>query len=517
MKIKEKAALIILDGWGIAPSWGGNAITSARTPFFDRLWRSYPHSILSASGESVGLPKGVAGNSETGHINIGAGRIVIEDLPYINSMIKSGEFFNNEKILGAMSHVKKNNSNLHLMGLVGNGFVHSDINHLFYLLQIAKKNDLKNVYLDLFLDGRDSDPNSALGIIGEIERKIKRIGVGKISSVCGRFFAMDRDHNWGRTSRAFNALTRGEAEVFSSASEAISNAYSKGISDEFIEPALIGVNEAPIPVFDNDALIFFNFRPDRAKQISSVFSDQKIPDMPDRKILTNLYFLTFAIHDPRPIGIAAFPERHVEQPLAEIISKNNLKQLHIAETEKYAHVSYFLNGGREKPFPGETQIVIPSPKVRTYNLKPEMSAPLISAKILSVIDNNFDFIVVNYANADMVGHCGNFYSAVQAIEAVDSELKKLVENLFHYNYTICITADHGNAEEMVNKTTKHPHTEHTINPVPFILVSKKMELLRSKLYSQGILGNVAPTILEIMGISCPSVMTEKSLFYKSKV
>ncbi len=505
-----------MDGWGIGPAWGGNAIMAAKTRNMDIWWRTYTHTSLLASSEAVGLPTNTAGNSETGHLNIGAGRIVPQDLVFINNFIKDGSFFKNPNILAAFEHAKKNNSALHLMGLVGTGHVHSDIDHLYQLLKMAKDNQVQKVYLDLFTDGRDSDPESGLGVVENIAQKIKEIGVGQITTICGRYFAMDRDKNWGRTSRAYNAMVMGEARESASTRDAISRSYLRSTTDEFIEPHLIADKPGEkILISDNDSVIFFNYRPDRARQISLAFTDQKIPAMADRKILKNCYFVTFVNRDPSPLGIMAFEADEIKNTLAETISKAGITQFHIAETEKYAHVTYFIDGGREKPFPGEYRMVIPSPKVATYDLSPAMSAQLLADSIIKNVDKNFGLIICNFANADMVGHAGNFYATTQAIEYVDLILEKLVNTLLIHNYSIAITSDHGNAEESINPKTNQPNTEHTTNPVPFVIISKEMEIARKKMISTGGLCNIAPTILEIMGIPKPAEMTSTSLFERS--
>ncbi|OIN89046.1 2,3-bisphosphoglycerate-independent phosphoglycerate mutase [Candidatus Berkelbacteria bacterium CG_4_9_14_0_2_um_filter_42_30] len=512
MREKARVALIVLDGWGLGPPWGGNAITAAKTSNMDYFWRNYCRTTLVACGEAVGLPSGTSGNSETGHLNIGAGRIVPQDLPYINTLIKDGQFFKNPRILAAFEQVKKNNSRLHLMGLVGFGRVHSDMSHLFALLKMARDNDLQQVYLDLFTDGRDSDPSSALSVLELITNRIQEIGIGRITTICGRYFAMDRDRNWGRTSRAYNALTKGEAEVSPSIRDVISRAYLRNITDEYIKPHLIvGAGQEKVLVGDNDAVIFFNFRPDRARQITRAFTTVRMPELPDRKILSNLYFLTFVNREPNPLGTPAFEPHIIKNTLAEVVSHAGLRQFHIAETEKYAHVTYFINGGCEEPFPGELQYMVPSPKVPTYDFTPAMSAAKITAKIVSVVWENFDLIIGNYANADMVGHVGNFYAAVQAIEFVDLCLGKITNALLKNNYVVFITADHGNAEEMLNPRTNQPQTEHTSNPVPLVIVSKDISVARLKLKPGGALSNIAPTILEIMGLEKPPEMTAISL------
>lgn len=516
MNEKARVALIILDGWGIGPPWGGNAIVVAKTPNMDLWWRSYARTTLTACGRAVGLPAPASGNSETGHLNIGAGRIVPQDLPFINQLIESAEFFKNQKILAAFEHVKKNNSHLHLLGLASFSQIHSDLGHLFALLKIAKDYGLSEVYLDLFTDGRDSDPSSALSVLENISNKIRQIGIGKINSLCGRYYAMDRDHNWGRTSRAYNALTKGEADISPSYRDAISKSYLREITDEYIKPHLIlEKGEEKVLVSDNDAVIFFNFRPDRARQISAAFSHQPITELRDRKIINNLYFVTFVVREPSPVGVKAFQPQPIPNCLSEVISRNKIKQFHVAETEKYAHVTYFFDGGREQPFPAEDQFLVPSLKVVSYDLSPEMSAGKITDKIISVLPEDYGLIVVNYANADMVGHSGNFYATVQAIEFIDLCLGRAVNALLKYNYTIIIAGDHGNADEMINPKTSQPNTEHTNNPVPFLIVSKSIILAKTKLKINGSLPNIAPTILDIMGIEKPKEMIAEDLLVKN--
>jgi 2,3-bisphosphoglycerate-independent phosphoglycerate mutase len=478
----------------------------------DIWWRTYSHTTLSACSEAVGLPPHTSGNSETGHLNIGAGRIVPQDLVFVNQEIANGNFAKNPKILEAFEHVKKNKSKLHVMGLVGDGHVHSSISHMYELLRMAKAAGIDQAYLDLFADGRDSEPNSAQMIFDQINQQLKKIGIGVVNFISGRYFAMDRDRNWGRTSRVYNALTKGEAEPSLSARDLISRSYLRNINDEFIEPHFICKEKAEkVLINDNDAVILFNFRPDRARQLSYAFTGANIPDIRDRKIIKNLYYLTFVIREPNPVGISAFNTPPIVQTLAEVISNNGLSQFHIAETEKYAHVTYFIDGGREKNFPKEYRIMIPSPKVSTYDLVPSMSGEKITSTVISNTRKHFDLIIVNFANADMVGHSGNFYSAVQAIEAVDEFVGKIVNRLLMENYTIFITSDHGNAEEMINPKTNTNQTEHTENPVPFVIISKEIEIAKLRLKSGGSLSNIAPTILEVMGLQKPAEMTAVSL------
>jgi len=529
--------LIILDGWGIAPEGPGNAVKLANTPNFNSFWAGYPHTQLLASGESVGLPKNEVGNSETGHLNLGAGRIIYQDLPRINLAIADGSFFKNETFLKAVDHVRKNKSCLHLMGLVGSGGVHSNIEHLYALLRLAKEEKIEDVYLHLFTDGRDSPPKSALIFFEQIETRLKNLKIGKIASISGRYYAMDRDNRWERTEKVYNALTLGIGQKAKNFKEAISNSYLKGVFDEFIEPTLI-VNDQNQPIKlieDNDAVIFFNFRIDRPRQLTKAFvledfesyQPQKtsfdpyaekyghkqfeeifqIKTFVRKKIIKNLFFVTMTQYEEKlPVSVA-FPQIKVDLPLARVLSEKGLRQFHIAETEKYPHVTTFFDGLFSSPFPGEEWVRIPSPKVATYDKKPEMSALKVTSLFLKKFETGYySFVLINFANPDMVGHTGNLSATIKACEFVDYCLGKIVKKVISHKGTVIITADHGNAEELINLKTGEVDTEHSSNPVPFILINENL-IGKAKNISSGILADVAPTILHLFGINIPAIMT----------
>lgn len=513
----EKVLLIILDGWGLAPAWGGNAVEMAITPNLDNYWRKYPHTILKAAEEAVGLPRHEPGNSEVGHLNLGSGQIVRQNLPGITSIINDGSFFKNEILLEAIKHAEDNNSNLHLMGLVSDGGVHSHINHLFSLLDLLKKQKFSRVWLHMFTDGRDTDPMKALSYLEMLQDKVKELKVGKIESVTGRYFAMDRDNRWDRIELAYDALTLGTGQHQESAEKAITASYRQGKYDEFILPTVISLpTQKFVPIADNDSVVFFNFRSDRSRQLTKVFVQKDFRGFPRKKFLNNLFFATFAFHEEYeeklPVKVV-FRPGGVLYPVAKIISENSLRQFHLAETEKYAHVTFFFNGGVETPFAGEERKLVPSPKVATYDLKPEMSARGVTDYFLGKL-TNFDFIIINFANPDMVGHTGNLKAAVRACEVVDECLGRVVKKALQEKFIILVSADHGNAEQMINPNTGEPHTEHTINPVPFIVISdnpKFQNPLRQTNEHGFKLSDVAPTILKIMGFQQPKEMTGKSL------
>lgn len=537
----KPVVLIILDGWGLAPEGPGNAIALAKTPNFDRFWAAYPHTQLEASGEAVGLPRGEMGNSETGHLNIGAGRIVYQDLPRINMSIAEGTFFKIPTLLMAAEHVKKNNTNLHLMGLVSDAGVHSSLIHLFALLHFAKDQGLKNVYLHLFTDGRDSPPNSSLIYIKKIQEKIQEFGVGQIATLIGRFYAMDRDNRWERTQKAYELLTEGKGQKFNSVPEAIEASYKAGKTDEFIEPVILTKEDGQPAglINDNDAIIFFNFRIDRPRQLTKAFvlpnfeslkieratfdpyaeryglhqyqAPKGTTTFKRNKILKNLFFLTLTEYEKGLPVETAFLPISVKMTLGRVLSENGLRQLHIAETEKFPHVTYFFNGGREKKFPGEDQILIASPKVATYDQKPEMSAYEVTNKLMEKIKERiYDFIIVNYANPDMVGHTGVLKAGIKACEVVDECFGKVVKTIFNSGGACVIIADHGNVEEMINLTTGEVDTEHSTNPVPFITVSQALNT-QGRVLRRGILGDVSPTLLRILGVEKPTLMTGRDL------
>jgi len=516
-RIKKPVGLIVLDGWGIAPEWGGNAISQAKTKTFNTILLNYPNTTLLASGAAVGLPINAPGNSEAGHLNIGAGRVVHQDISIIDSNIESGAFFKNTVLLSAILHAKKNNSNLHLIGLLSDTGTHSHVRHLYALLRLCKENNFSRVYIHLFSDGRDSSPMNGIELANNVFLEIKKIGVGRIASISGRFFAMDRDNRWGRVSRTYNMLTKGQGNVFPSVMNAFSTAYAQGQSDEFIEPRIISnPTEPQVNIGNNDAIISFNFRSDRTKELISAFLSPNIPAFKDRTILKNIFFVSMAIYEDLSLAKKAFAPEKVETPLARIIAEANLRQFHIAETEKYPHITYFINGGREAPFQGEDRFLIPSPRgVKTYDFAPKMSAELVVAKTLHLLgQNSYDSFMLNFANADMVGHSGNFQATVHAIECVDSLLSPILNKIISLGGTALIVGDHGNAEQMVNPRTGEPDTEHTTNPVPFAIVSENPLIKRLKLQSDGILASVAPTMLEIMHTKKPEIMQNQSLIIR---
>lgn len=516
--------LVILDGWGVAPPSPGNAISRAKLPNFQKYIATYPALTLSASGNSVGLMWGEIGNSEVGHTNLGAGFIFYQTCPRINKTISDGSFFKNEAFLKAIDHVKKNKSRLHLIGMISSGGVHSHIDHLYALLQLAKKEKVKEVYIHAILDGRDTIYNTGKGFMEELLGKIKEIGVNaKIASISGRFYAMDRDNHWERTEKAFKAMALGASdEKFSDPVKAIEISYEKNkIFDEEFVPAVIIDHDKPVAkILDKDGIIFFNFRADRARQLTEAFV---LPgfDKFDRQInYKDLFFCAMYLYDKDlPLDAVAFYPLEIKNPLAKVISDAKLKQLHIAETEKYAHVTYFLNGGQEEPYPHEDRIVIPSPRVASFAEKPEMSALKVTDEILKAVsENKYDFIVVNFANADIVGHTADLKATIKAVETIDKCLGKIVTLALSKNGVVLITADHGNAEELQNIKTGEIDKEHSTNPVPFIIIGNDWEGKNvghpdlvgndlSLVQPSGILADVAPTVLKIMGLKQPVDMT----------
>jgi 2,3-bisphosphoglycerate-independent phosphoglycerate mutase len=517
--------LVILDGWGITQPFTGNAISQASTPNFNDFIARYPAMVLSASGEAVGLPWGEHGNSEVGHLNLGLGRIVYQELPLINRAITDNSFFANQAFLKAIEHAKNNNSCLHLLGLVSNCGVHSSVDHLQALLALAKEKGLTKVCIHAILDGRDTTFNSGINFIKELERFINEYKVGRIATVSGRFYAMDRDNRWDRIEKAYNAIVLGEGKQAQSAIRAIDESYSKKIYDEEFFPTVIVDNDKPVATIkENDSVIFFNFRADRAREITKSLVLPGFNKFSSWRYLKDLYFVCMTEYEKDlPVEVAFYPEIR-KNSLGEVISEAGLRQLRIAETEKYAHVTYFFNGGRETRSPGEDHILIPSPRVSNYADQPEMSAYIITEKLVSAImdDDKYDFILVNYANSDMIGHTGNIQAAIKAVETVDKCLQKLYQAVISKNGIMLITADHGNAEVMFNMQTGMIHKEHTSNPVPFVVVGNQFEGKTigfqespgndlSLLRPQGILSDVAPTILTIMNIKKPKEMTGRSL------
>ena len=498
----KKAILVILDGWGIGKHNKADAIYNTPTPYLDSLNAKYPHSELQASGENVGLPDGQMGNSEVGHLNIGAGRVVYQDLVKINRTIADKSILKNKEIISAFSYARDNNKPLHLMGLVSTGGVHSSLNHVFALCDIAKEYGLKEVYIHCFMDGRDTDPKSGAGFVKELEGHCAK-SAGKIASVIGRYYAMDRDHRWDRLKEAYNLLVNGEGKPATDMVKAIEESYAEGVTDEFIKPIVNSAFDGTIK--PDDCVIFFNYRNDRAKELTEVLTQKEEDGM---KPVPGLQYYCMTPYDSSFKGVhILFDKEDVTNTLAEYLSKNGKKQLHIAETEKYAHVTFFLNGGREAAFEGEDRILVASPKVATYDLKPEMSAYEVKDKLVAAIDTEkYDFIVVNFANGDMVGHTG-VYSAIQkAVETIDNCVHDVIEAAKAHGYDAIIIADHGNADNAVNADGT-PNTAHSLNPVPFIFVSDDAKAT----VENGRLADVAPSILHIMGLPQPSEMTGHDL------
>ena len=508
---KKTVMLMILDGFGINEKTDGNAVKLAKTPNLDKLMKKYSTTEIYTSGLKVGLPEGQMGNSEVGHTNIGAGRIVYQELTKITKSIEDGDFFTIPEFTEAIENCKKYNSKLHILGLVSDGGVHSHIRHLYGLLEMAKRRDFEDVYVHCFLDGRDTPPASADGYIAELEEKMKEKQVGKIASISGRFYAMDRDKRWERVKKCYDAIVRGEGIKEPSALIAIENSYQKEVFDEFVEPTLICNGETPIATIkEHDSVIFFNFRPDRAREITRAIVDKEFDGFETEKMDT--YFVCFTNYDATMPNVKiAFKKERLENTFGEVISKKGLTQLRIAETEKYAHVTFFFNGGEEKQYPGEDRILVPSPKVATYDMQPEMSAYEVTENVLNAINSEkYNAIILNYANPDMVGHTGSLPAAIKAVETIDECVGKVAEAILEHNGTLIITADHGNCEQMIDYTTGEPHTAHTTNPVPLILVTND-ETLKVK---SGKLADLAPTMLEILGIEQPKEMTGESILQK---
>ncbi len=506
---KKPVALIILDGFALRDETKGNAVTQANKPNFDRYWNQYPHASLVASGEAVGLPEGQMGNSEVGHLNIGAGRVVYQSLTRVNVAIREGEFEQNETFLQAMTHAKEKNSNLHVFGLLSDGGVHSHIQHLYALLKLAAAEGVKNVYVHGFLDGRDVGPQTAKQYIEELNEQMAKIGVGEIATISGRYYSMDRDKRWERVEKAYRAMVYGEGPTYQSALECVNDSYENGIFDEFVLPSVILKQDgSPVATIeDNDAVIFYNFRPDRAIQISNTFTNEDFRSF-DRgeKHPKNLNFVCLTHFSETVQGYVAFKPTNLDNTLGEVLAQNGLKQLRIAETEKYPHVTFFMSGGREAEFPGEERILIDSPKVATYDLQPEMSAYEVKDALLKEIEaDKHDAIILNFANPDMVGHSGMLEPTVKAIEVVDECLGQIVDAIIAKGGTAIITADHGNADEVITLEGT-PMTAHTTNPVPVIVTQDGVELRQD-----GILGDLAPTVLDLLKVSKPSEMTGISL------
>ncbi len=525
-KKNRPVVLIILDGWGVAAPSQGNALLLAKTPVFNKLLVSYPVVTLQAAGEAVGLSWGEMGNSEVGHLNLGAGKIVYQNLPRINRAITSGDFFKNSVLLAAINHVKKNNSNLHLIGLASNGGVHGSAEHFYAVLEMAKRKGLSSVYLHVILDGRDTPYNSGFNFITEFQERIKAIGLGEIATLTGRFYAMDRDGHWERTEKAYLAITEGlSSNYVDDPMAAIQESYQKKIFDEEFLPTVVVKSLKssdvlkPTPkakVSDDEAVIFLNFRADRARQLTKSFVLPGFENFKRSRLLQNLFFVTMTEYEAGlPVKIA-FPPEKIDYPLARVLSEASLNQLHLAETEKYAHVTFFFNGGREEPFSNEERILIPSPRVSSYDKTPAMSASLIIQKIIEAVNaDKYDFILANFANPDMVGHTGNLEASIKAVEILDGFLGEIVMAVLKVGGVALITSDHGNVEELVNLRTGEIDKEHSTNMVPFIIIGKDYELKKPLLSipdlsiftAAGVLADVAPTILKIMGLPIPKEMT----------
>ena len=510
---KQPTVLMILDGYGLNPRQDGNAVAEANTPVMDSLMKEYPFVKGNASGMAVGLPDGQMGNSEVGHLNMGAGRIVYQELTRITKEIMDGTFFENERLLKAIENCKANQSDLHLFGLLSDGGVHSHITHLYGLLELAKRNQIKQVYVHAFLDGRDTPPSSGKDFCIALENEMEKIGIGQVASVSGRYYAMDRDNNYQRVKFAYDALTKGEGLTANSGTEAIQNSYDKGETDEFVMPPVVVKEGTPVATIkDKDSVIFFNFRPDRAREITRAFCDEEFAGFEREKRL-DLCFVCFSDYD-KTIGnkLVAFTKVAITNTFGEFLAANKKTQARIAETEKYAHVTFFFNGGVEVPNEGEDRILVNSPKVATYDLKPEMSAYEVCDKLVEAITaDKYDVIIINFANPDMVGHTGVELAAIKAIEVIDECVGKTVEAIKKVNGALFICADHGNAEQLVDYVTGEPFTAHTTNEVPFILVNYDEAYT---LKEGGCLADIIPTMIEIMGMEKPKEMTGTSLLIK---
>jgi len=540
MSFSHPTILIIMDGWGLSSNTRGNAVALAKTPNIDKFWASFPHTQLIACGEAVGLPKGEKGNSEAGHLNLGAGRVVYQDLVRINMSIADGSFFKNTAFLEAAKVAKNNNSALHIMGMIGAAGAHSSTQHLLALLRLAKEKKLTRVYLHLFTDGRDSPPTSAPTFLEQVETKMAELKIGKIASIMGRFWAMDRDNRWERTQKAYQTIAKGKGLTAKTPDEAIQQAYKRNETDEFIQPTVIvNHNQPTATINDKDAVIFFNFRIDRPRQLTKAFVLKNFEDYKPKKasfdpyaerygqkiyaplkgiktfkrekILKDLYFVTMTEYEKGLPTKIAFPRRQIPLPLAQVLSQNSQRQFHISETEKERFVTYYFDGFREKPFSDEEWYEISSPPVKTYDQKPEMSTFEVTQEVIKRISqNHWGFILINFANPDMVGHTGVLEAGIKACEATDQCVGKIVNYTLSMGGTALITADHGNVEEMINLSTGQIDTEHSTNPVPFIIAGKKY-LGQPRVLQQGILADVTPTVLKLMNINQPTIMTGRAL------
>ena len=505
---------MVLDGYGLNDRTEGNAIAMANTPVMDKLMKECPFQKGYASGLAVGLPDGQMGNSEVGHMNIGAGRIIYQDLTRITKDIEDGTFFKNEELLEAMENCKKNDSDLHLFGLLSDGGVHSHLSHVYGLLEMAKQQGVSKVYVHAFLDGRDTPPASAKGFVETLENKMAEIGVGKVASLSGRYYAMDRDNNWDRVEKAYDSLVTGDGIKAESATQALQESYDNGKTDEFVEPTVICKDGQPLSLVKaNDSVIFFNFRPDRAREITRAMCDPEFTGFERRNGVFPLTYVCFTEYDETiPGKIIAFHKEEITNTFGEFLAANGLTQLRLAETEKYAHVTFFFNGGVEVPNKGEDRILVKSPAVATYDLQPEMSAPEVGEKLVEAIKSDkYDVIIINFANPDMVGHTGVQEAAIKAVETVDTCVGNAVAALKEVDGQMFICADHGNCEQLIDYETGEPYTAHTTNPVPFILVNYDPAYT---LREGGCLADIAPTLIEMMGMEQPAEMTGKSLLIK---
>ena len=510
---KKPTVLMILDGYGLNEKTAGNAVAEGKTPVMDRLMAECPFVKGNASGMAVGLPDGQMGNSEVGHLNMGAGRIVYQDLTKITKAIQDGDFFENKALLAACENAKNNDSALHMYGLVSDGGVHSHNTHIYGLLELAKRQGLKKVYVHCFLDGRDTPPASGKEYVEELVAKMEEIGVGEVATVMGRYYAMDRDNRWERVEKAYRAMVYGEGETAAGGPEGIQASYDKGTTDEFVLPTVVMKDGAPVATIkDNDSIIFFNFRPDRAREITRTFCDDSFNGF-DRGGRVKTTYVCFTEYDVTiPNKQVAFVKEEITNTFGEFLARKGLKQARIAETEKYAHVTFFFNGGVEEPNEGEDRIRVNSPKVATYDLKPEMSAYEVCGKLTGAIrSGEYDVVIINFANPDMVGHTGVEAAAIKAIEAVDECVGKAVDAVKEVGGQMFICADHGNAEQLIDEETGEPFTAHTTNPVPFILVNADPAY---RLREGGCLADIAPTLIELMGLEQPAEMTGKSLIMK---
>ena len=505
----NRVLLCIMDGWGISGinNTEHDATKLAHPINVPKLIEEETSTVIHADGEYVGLPEGQMGNSEVGHLNIGAGRIVYQDLSKINNAIKDGSFFKNEKFLEAINHAKKNNSSLHIYGLVSTGGVHSSLDHLLALIQMASKEGLTKVYVHAFLDGRDTPPASACEYLEIVEQELSKHHLPPIASVVGRYYIMDRDNRWERVEKGYNCLLFGEGNKASSAIEGVKKSYAEGVTDEFVLPIVVGGEESRI--HDNDSIIFFNYRPDRAREITKAINFKNFDGFDRKKVLNNIYYCTMTSYEATFTFPVAFPKTQLVNILGDVLEQNGINQFRTAETEKYAHVTFFFNGGIDEPQPHESRKLVASPKVATYDLQPEMSAPEVCENVLKAIENkDYGFILVNFANPDMVGHTGVIEAATKACKTVDECVGKIANKCKEYGITMLLTADHGNAEVMVNEETGKPHTAHTTNVVPFVIINPPYEI---ELREGGALCDIAPTILQLMDIKQPEEMTGKSM------